>query len=75
MLEASADRPAPETEIEVTEAMLMAGLRALPYLPEETFDILEGGTLVSEVYRAMYRASPQASRPCHPERPENDKTP
>lgn len=42
-----------ETEIEITDEMVMAAIRALPYLPAQTLGTLQEGTLVSEVYRAM----------------------
>jgi hypothetical protein len=47
-----------DNEIEITQEMILEGIRALPWLPSETLDNHPAGKLVSEVYRAMYRCSP-----------------
>jgi hypothetical protein len=49
--------------IEVTDQMILAGIRALPYLPLETLGSLEEATLVRQVYVAMHSHAAPTDRP------------
>jgi hypothetical protein len=55
----AADGPAPEAgapEVEITAAMIMAGINVLPFFEPEMLGNLEEGSLVSRVYLAMHKA-------------------
>jgi hypothetical protein len=43
-------------EVEITPAMIKAGINALPFLEPQTLGSLEEGSLVSRVYLAMHKA-------------------